>query len=387
MKRLTVSRATAGFIARGHPWVRPDRFTRGLEHLQPGEEVVLIDEHGDGLASALADPQAPVCARVYDRRPGIEFSPLEAFDQAWERRAPLHIDAETDCYRLVHGEADGLPGLRVERYGNVIVVLELAACAASAAAAIARAVAARLPGTVVVIRQHREDLRRAGPISRRLDEVAIDPEVEVTAHELGVDLRLRPFAALATGIYVDQRGTRRWLRERCADKRVLNLFAYTGLFSTSLLNAEAALAHDVDLSAPALRRALETAQRNGVAGRYAQTHGDCLAFLRRDRAEWDLIIVDPPTAAQGGEGWNSQRDYPELLALALPRLAARGVLVACSNTIGKPIPLDRLVVDAARTVAVRQATLATPPLERDIPQLAGFPEGRPFRITVAQRSG
>ncbi|MBA3687202.1 MAG: class I SAM-dependent methyltransferase, partial [Planctomycetes bacterium] len=200
-------------------------------------------------------------------------------------------------------------------------------------------------------------------------------------------LRLRPFASLATGIYVDQRGTRTWLRERCAGKRVLNLFAYTGLFSVSLLAGGAERAHDVDLSAPALRRALETAQRNAVAERYAQTHGDCMTYLRRDRDEWDILIVDPPTAAQGADGWASLRDYPALLALALPRLAPGGLLIACSNTIGKPIPLDRIVADAARAAGLRINAVELPPLAGDVPQLAGFPEGRPYRITAVQRPG
>ncbi|MBA3686462.1 MAG: hypothetical protein H0W72_14670, partial [Planctomycetes bacterium] len=139
MKTLTVSRATAGFIARGHPWVRPDRFTRGLDQLRAGDEVVLIDEHGRELASALADPGAAVCARVYDRRPGVPFAPVEAFARAWTARAAMHADPATDCYRVVHGDADGLPGLRVERYGAVLVVLELSGCIAAATELVARA--------------------------------------------------------------------------------------------------------------------------------------------------------------------------------------------------------------------------------------------------------
>jgi 23S rRNA (cytosine1962-C5)-methyltransferase len=386
MRTLTVSRTTARFLNDGHPWVRPDRFTRGLELLQPGEPVTLIDESGKRLASALADPANEICARVYHRRPDRPFVPGLALTRAWDKRAALHADPQTNCYRVVHGEADFLPGLRVERYANVFVVLVLADCAAPYADEVCRSLQRRVPDAVVVRRDHRSDLRREDVSTRRYGGGDLDPETIVIGKELGVAYPLRPFGGLATGIYVDQRATRAWLMPQAAGKRVLNLFAYTGAFSLALLQAGAALAVDVDLAAPALARAAEAAALNGVAERHAIHQGDCRTYLATAEQTFDLIICDPPTAAQGGDGWILRRDYPEVLRVAVGRLAPGGLLVACCNTLGgKPFPLGEAVNEAAYSAAVAISEAPIPAVGEDIPLLGGFPEGRPYRLVAARR--
>ena len=386
MRTLTVSRTTARFINDGHPWVRPDRFTRGLEVLQTGEPVTLIDEGGKRLASALADPANEICARVYHRRPDMPFVPGQALSRAWDKRAALHTNPGTDCYRVVQGEADFLPGLRVERYASVFVVLVLADCAAPYADEVCRDLQRRVPDAIVVRREHRTDLRREDVSTRRYGGGALDPETVVIGKELGVQYPLRPFAGLATGIYVDQRATRAWLMPRAAGKRVLNLFAYTGAFSLALLRTGAATAVDVDLAGPALARAAEAAVLNGVADRHTTHQGDCRKFLTTTADSFDLIICDPPTAAQGGDGWILRRDYPEVLRAAFSRLAPGGLLVACCNTLGgKPFPLSEVVAEAARSAQVGVEDIPTPALGEDIPLLSGFPEGRPYRLVAVQR--
>ncbi len=386
LRTLTVSRTTARFLTDGHPWVRPDRFTRGLEVLQAGEPVTLVDDTGKRLASALADPAHEICARVYHRRPDMPFVPAQALTRAWDRRAALHADPDTDCYRVVHGEADFLPGLRVERYATVFVVLVLADCALPYADEICRSLQRRHPEAVVVRRDHRSDLRREDVTTRRYGGGDLDPEAIVIGRELGVRYPLRPFAGLATGIYVDQRATRAWLLPQAAGRRVLNLFAYTGAFSLALLKAGAAAAVDVDLAGPALVRAAEAAALNGFADRHRIHQEDCRRFLDGSGESFDLIICDPPTAAQGGDGWILRRDYPEVLRAACARLAEGGLLVACCNTIGgKPFPLTDQVTQAALAAGINLQPEAAPALGEDLPMLSGFPEGRPFRIVAARR--
>lgn len=387
---LQVSRATAGFLDRGHPWVRPDRFTVGLEHLQAGQTVTLVDERGKGLATALADPAAEVCARVFHRMPDKAFDPAAAIGRAWERRAALHGDPATTCYRVVHGEADFLPGLRVERYADVLVVLVLADCIAPHIDALCGALAQRLAGARIVVRDHRADIRREEVRARLWNSTAIlDPEESVIGHELGVPVAVRPFAGLATGIYVDQRATRTWLRPQATGKRVLNLFAYTGLFSTCLLEAGGARALDVDLSAPSLGIAGENARLAGVADRHAIAQGECRTVLGKMTDEFDVVIVDPPTSAQGAgtgdkAGWILRRDYPEVLELAWARTAPGGLLVACCNTLhGKPFALAQAV--AATCPGGR--TVATPGPAEDVPMATGFPEGRPWQLVAVRKTG
>ncbi|MBA3708571.1 MAG: class I SAM-dependent rRNA methyltransferase [Planctomycetes bacterium] len=386
MKTLQVSRTTARFIANGHPWVRPDRFTRGLEQLRAGDPVVLVDERGTRLASALAAPQDEICARVYHRSPDYAFDPAAALRRAWKRREGLHSDPETDCYRVVHGEADFLPGLRVERYGSIFVVLVLAACAAPAVGAVCETLLELQPQAKVVVREHRDDLRREEVVSRQWSGGALEPDAVVIGREFGVRYPLLPFAGLATGIYVDQRATRAWLRPQAAGKRVVNLFAYTGAFSLSLLAAGAVSGVDVDLAAPALARAREAAELNGLDGRHRVVQQDCRGYLAASQDQADLIICDPPTAAQGGDGWVLRRDYGEVLRLAIARLAPGGLLVACCNTMGRPFPLHDAVSSAATAAGVEVADVAAPDPAADIPISRGFPEGRPYRLVAVRRA-
>ena len=160
MKEVRVGRQSAGFIARGHPWLRADRFTQGLDQVAPGTAVTLVDERGRRLASALADPGAAVAARVFHRQPDRPFDPAAALGRAWQRRKSLHADPATDCYRLVHGEADFLPGLVVERYAGVLV----AQCRTRAMRAYRAALLAGLrtlaPAAQLIWREHLDDLRR-----------------------------------------------------------------------------------------------------------------------------------------------------------------------------------------------------------------------------------
>jgi 23S rRNA G2069 N7-methylase RlmK/C1962 C5-methylase RlmI len=97
-------------------------------------------------------------------------------------------------------------------------------------------------------------------------------------------------------------------------------------------------------------------------------------------------MCDPPTAAQGGDGWILRRDYPEVLRAACARLAPSGMLVACCNTIGgKPFPLMDVVTEATRAAGVTTSDVAVPALGEDLPALSGFPEGRPYRLVAIRR--
>ena len=382
-RQIQVSRTTAVFLEKGHPWVRPDRFTKGLESVKNGEAVTLVDERGRGLASALAEPGGEVCARVFHRKPDMAFDPAAALARAWDRRAELHADPTTTAYRVAHGEADFLPGVRIERLGEVVVVLVQAACALPHLPALTAALAQRLPTARIVVREHLDDLRRAPAAARLADGSPLPPaETTVEVLERGVRLLATPFAGLATGLYLDQRGTRDWLRPRVVGKRVLNGFAYTGAFGVAALVAGAAEATDTDLAAPALATAAANARLNGVEDRHSTLQGDCRAVLNNLSTPVDVLIVDPPTAAQGSGGWLLRRDYPEVLGLAWSRLAPGGLLVACCNTLhGKPFPR----AEAVATACPGGREEPGPEIAADIPLLKGFPEGRPFRIAARRK--
>jgi 23S rRNA (cytosine1962-C5)-methyltransferase len=347
--------------------------------------VTLVDERGTALASALADPAAEVCARVFHRLPGKAFDPTVAIARAWERRAALHADATTTCYRVVHGEADFLPGLRVERYADVLVVLVRADCIAPHIEAVCTTLQQLMPAARIVVRDHRDDLRRTPVADRRWPTGAtLDSAESVVGRELGVPVAIRPFNGLATGIYVDQRATRVWLHPQAAGKRVLNLFAYTGLFSVSLLQAGATAALDVDLSGPALAIARENAALAGVSAAHRTQQGEARKVLAGLNEQFDVVIVDPPTSAQGDGGWILRRDYPEVLTLAWERTAPGGLLVACCNALhGKPYPLAASLAGACPS----GRAVPVPEPAEDVPLARGFPEGRPWQLAAVRKPG
>ncbi len=387
MKKLIVGRVSADFIKRGHPWVRPDKFTQGLEKLETGEAVTLVDQQGHGIASALIDRHDATCARVYHQRPDRPFQATEAFYRAWEKRAALHADEQTTCYRIVHGEADFLPGLRVERYGNIIVLVLLAPCMQVYLDKLIAAAQNCAPEARLVIKEHTTDIRKEQIRCYDRNRQNCDPNETVIAQECGAFIEVAPFADLATGIYVDQRCTRTWLHNMCAGKSVLNLFAYTGVFSSSLLVAGASQAVDVDLSGPALETAVRNAELNAVSQQHTVVKSDCGSFLKQDNHSYDIIIVDPPTSARGASqakkgNWILRRDYPALLAAASKRLSPHGMIISCCNTLGKPFPLANNIDKALPDATV----VSAPQLADDIPQKKGFPEGRPWRMEIRKRS-
>ena len=382
MKQLTIGRQSAGFLQRGHPWVRKDRFTRGLEQCRSGDVVTLVDERRKPLASALIDRDHPsICARVFHHAPHKTFQPTVAIDRAIEQRRKLVNDEATSCYRLAHGEGDFIPGLRMEVLGKWLLVFVRSTAIQPYVKAIAQYGAKRLniPQQQVVIRQHVEDERKQASAASLLDGSPLNEAAEDQGVECGVPIILEPAARLASGIYVDQRGTREWLHQRCGGKRVLNLFAYTGLFSTSCLVHGAAHATSVDLSSSALQLADRNAALAGVSDRHRSVRQDCISFCQKDRDAYDLIICDPPTAAQGAGGWLTRRDYPKLMAAIRDRLSPGGQVLACCNTLGKTYDLKKCLEQAGLSHLDKNNG---PRLASDIPQIRGFPEGRPFELMV-----
>lgn len=391
MRQLTVSRSSSRFLQQGHPWIRVDRFTRGLDALRSGEAVTLVDERGKPLGSALADPEQEICARVYHQAAGKSFDCSAALERAVARRQKLIDDSETDCYRLVHGEADFLPGLRIEALGPSLVISLRAPCIAAYRQDIIDYCQRRFPDLRIIVKEQFDDLRKH-PL--RISDAAgetIDPDWECRGRELGTEVCLFPAQGLATGIYVDQRATRQFLRQHCTNKRVANAFAYTGLFAINLLQAGAGSAIDIDIAAPALAVAQRNAAINKVSDRHQMHVGDAIAYFQETQNQFDIIILDPPTAAHGkgkqkgkNDGqWILRRDYPHLLTAAIERLDDGGMLVACCNTLGskKQFDLQRHLRQAFPALRI----LDNPALGSDIPQRKGFPEGRPYQLLIAQK--
>lgn len=386
MKKLQVSRSTARFIQQGHPWVRVDKFTKGLQQLKAGEMVTLCDERGKELASALADPNQEICARVYHKRPQKTFKVASALDQALKKRQALYDDPTTNCYRVVHGESDFLPALRIESLGQFVVILLRASCMQIYLPEIVQWCTQAFPQSEIIIKEQFDDLRRHPLKIYDRNLKPCDPQRECIGLEDGVQVICRPAEDLATGVYVDQRATRQWLRQHCVEKDIANAFAYTGLFSAALLSAGAKSSTDIDISAPALELAQRNAELNQVSNRHTSIVSDSISFFKQHTTEFDIIILDPPTAAHGKQkqSWILRRDYPILIEQALKRLRPNGLLIACRNTLGmkKQFALRTHITERHPALSL----IDNPSMGVDIPALKGFPESKPYELVIARKT-
>jgi 23S rRNA (cytosine1962-C5)-methyltransferase len=380
--KLRVSRATARIVRQGHPWVLPDRDTGSLSHIDTGELVELVTRDGKGVGLALASPDERVVARVV-ARPGGHFDPLERLQRALQRRVGLLDAADTDVYRLVHGEADGLPGLFVDRYGPALVAVRQSLCLAPWLDAIYDELLRRTGLELLWEKDHLADLRRSG-ISGRA--VRGDPPGELVVHERGLRFGVSPFGGLATGLYPDQRPNREELSRRGPFPRVLNLFAYTGAFSVSALADGSELAVDVDLSRPSLKRARDNVALNDLdAGTHRTVHKDAVKYCTGlPDGSFDLVVVDPPASARGGGGWSVHKGYGPLLEQVLRVLSPGGTLLACLNLrSARGTRLRELVDQRAKAVGRPLTRSQAAPPGADFPSLRGFDESRSFQGVLA----
>jgi 23S rRNA (cytosine1962-C5)-methyltransferase len=257
--------------------------------------------------------------------------------KAAARRAPLLASGQTTAYRWVHGRADGMEGVTVDVFGDVLVVALYAD--AEPGPLVQALVQEAAPRAVYVKRRPRgasrlapEALRARAPIT----PVHGAPVETLDVLEEGLVFRIRPAEGLAVGLYLDMRDTRVYLRAHARGATLLNCFAYTGGFAVAARAGGASSAANVDLSKRALAWASENAVLNGQVPLEAETlAGDVFSWLRRlERAgrTFSMVVLDPPAFARGPSGpFSAGRDTPGLVAGAARLVQPGGLLLACCN--------------------------------------------------------
>jgi 23S rRNA (cytosine1962-C5)-methyltransferase len=402
-RTLTVSAATARILRAGHPWVIRDADTGDLGPFQMGALADLVDPRGDFVACAIVDPGSSICARVIDSRPGRPPRWGGRARGALEFRQALLADPQTTAVRLVHGEADGLPGLSVDLWGDVVVATRSTAAAAVFTAEVYNTITDVLGNVAIYERDHFKDLRRgaAAPRDATLPGRMIQgtaPRGPWTVLERGLRFEVDPLPGLSSGLYPDQRTNRTRLAHLLSGTaaqaapgrslRVANLFGHTGAFSVAAAAAGATEAVTVDLS-PAYcdwtRRNLEL---NGFdPQQHVVAAADSISWLRDTSAPLDGVILDPPAFARGrvrAVDWSARRDYGALVEAACRRLVPGGWMLCCVHVGGLPKGWLRRQIDAGFRKAGRrlERTEAARPAA-DFPRRRGFPEGVSFDGLIA----
>ena len=369
-------------LLRRHPWVFSGAIDRVAGRPATGDTVAIRAASGAFLAWAAHSPQSQIRARVWSWNEGASidegFVGERVADAIARRKALANA---TDALRLVHGEADELPGVVCDRYGDVAVFQFSSAGGDRWREAIVDAVLAETGCRTAYERSDLDVRQLEGlpPRSGVLRGELAGAGVEIVEHGLryGVDVA----RGQKTGFYLDQRANRDRVRALAAGGDVLNCFCYTGGFTLNALAGGARSVLSVDSAGAALALARENARRNGFTGARAEwLEADVFAALRglRDAGRrFDLIVLDPPkfapTAAHAPKAARAYKDI-NLLALKLARPGGLLVTFSCSGGVS-PELFQKIVAGAAADAGAVTQLLERLQADADHPVLLSFPEG------------
>lgn len=386
MKVIKLREGKERSLRKRHPWVFEGSIASG--RADAGETVRVESHTGEFLAWGAYSPASAIRVRAWS------FDAAERIDAAFFARriaravavrARLPIDS--DAVRLVHGEADGLPGLVVDRYGDTLSAQFTAAGVERWKATIADAL---LHATGLQRLYERSDasvreLEGLPAVTGWLRGAPADAgDTEITIREHGWKLTVDVARGHKTGYYLDQRDSRKLFADCVRHfglQRVLNCYSYTGGFSVAALAGGAAEVTSVDSSGPALARATAHVALNGFeAARHTAVDADVNATLRRygeQGRRFDAIVLDPPKfASTAGQAERAARAYKDINRLAFGLLEPGGLLFTFSCSGGVSADLFHKIVagaglDAGIDGQIHARTGAAP----DHPMTVTFPEG------------
>jgi 23S rRNA (cytosine1962-C5)-methyltransferase len=370
-----VSAVVATHVRGGYPEVTFDRLQQAPARVPRGGLVTIQDPDGDVLGWGLWDTEDRRI-RILDR--GAETTLDRALVRqrlaaALARREQLGLAARTDAYRLINAEGDGLPGVRVDRYGEFLVL-----CLASRSLGPLRAVLLPILQAELQPRGIVEKLLpRQGPPKVRVHGEPPPRRLIVTEDDLQLEVHLRGGAN--TGLFTDLRDERTRLRELGTGRRVLHCFSYTGTLSVALARGGASHLTLMDRAAGLHGWAARNLERAGVEpGRLRFLDQDVLEGLAGLGDErFDLVLLDPPTySAARPSAFTLKRHLPELVRRGVQRLAPDGVLwVATSSRRHRRETIERWITKGLDAAHRPWRILARRGLPGDYPTLPCFARG------------
>jgi len=385
MKVITLRDGKERSLARRHPWVFESSIASGKA--DAGETVRVNARDGRFLAWAAYSPASQIRLRAWS------FDEAERIDSAYFARrieAALAIRAKlpiaSDAMRLIHGEADGLPGLIVDRYGDLLSVQFLAVGVERFKAAIVELLL-KATGCKRIYERSDSNARTLEGLAETtgwLKGGSDNSPTELTIREHDWKLTLDVAEGHKTGFYLDQRDNRKAFADAVRQygyQRVLNCYCYTGGFSVAAFAGGARAVTSVDSSAPALARADAHVRLNGFdAAAHTTLDADVNQTLRQtlERGErYDAIVLDPPKfAPTAAHAERAARAYKDINRLALKLLEPGGLLYtfSCSGGISADL-FHKIVAGAALDAPADGLVVGRLAAAPDHPMTLVFPEG------------
>jgi len=328
-------KAEARAIRHGFPWVYADELVtdRRTQGLTPGVIATLEDAERRVLGTVTVNPKSKIIARMLDR------DAEAAIDRDWiAARLSRALDLRSRLfdqpfYRLVHAEADGLPGVIIDRFGDVAVVQPNAAWAEALIGDLCAALVA-VTGVTTVIKNGSGRSRGLEGLPEETVVLCGGVDGPVPVEMNGATYMADVLGGQKTGLFFDQRPNHEFAARLARGARVLDVFSHVGGFALACLAGGAENALAVDASAAALELAKKGAEAMGQGARFATRQGDAFATLEAlaaEGAQFEVVICDPPAFAPNKQSLEAGlRAYERIARLAAPLVAPGGYIVLCS---------------------------------------------------------
>ncbi len=379
----------------GHPWV----FAQAIEWIEggatAGDEVTVLDPKGNFLGRGLYSPGSAIPVRLLTRDASthIDAALFRArVDRAVSRRAELHLPTQegalaTTGYRLIHAEGDGMPGLIVDCFEDVLAVQLLTFGMKAREAWIFEALTDRLRPRAIVDRTP-PNVAKAEHFTPGAGVVRGDDVKALAFKERGLSYSIPVDVGQKTGFYFDQRPLRARVESLAHGKRVLDAYSFVGSFAMAAARGGASEVVAVDESAIALEVGAECARANGLAEKIQFVRQDARKTLIEagTKGGFGLVVVDPPRLAPTrGSRDNALMAYSKLAEAACRATLPEGIVVICSCSAA----VDLAALTRALATGARRANVDAILLERwfqgaDHPVPASFGEGLYLKSLVAR---
>jgi 23S rRNA (cytosine1962-C5)-methyltransferase len=384
-------------VRAGHPWVFRDALgPRGVAE-PTGAVIDLISGNREFVGRGYVDRDHAIAVRILSRNPDERVVPgngivAARFARAVQLRWFMFGAARPAAMRVFTGESEGLPGVTVDRYGDFVVVQWLSAGALAWRDELYDAIEKALsPRGIYEQKRLRPLGGQAVPepaVRARGDEapleIVVDSRIGADTCKFGVDVT----APMGVGLFPDMRLGWAAVASRAADRRVLNLFSYTGAFSVHAAKAGAREVVAIDLAPKAHARARRNYELSGLdPARLEAITGDTTKSVEKLASRgrrFDIVICDPPTFSHGPAGqFSVARDLAALAATCLSVLDPGGLLVFATNSTKVSAPdFDRALGEGGALAHADLRVIERVSLPVDYPVAPGFPEGNYLKIAI-----
>ena len=363
-------------ILKGHRWIFSNEIAGSLSEYEAGSWVEVYSAKKVLLGSGYINPNSLIAVRMVcqpGQKPTRDF--FAALLRTSSQRRRLFYP-ESVCYRVVYGEADGLPGLIVDRYGDILVY-QITTMGMSVMEEQVKEMLVDIfqPQTLVFRHDTQVRVLEGLPMERGVALGKLPAEHWVSIE--GIEMHVDPVGGQKTGFYLDQRDNRKALLPWLKGKKVLDLFCYNGAWSLAAAKAGAVEVVGVDQSAQAIAQARNSSVRNAVNGCCSFVVQDVFQFLKSvPKGAFDCVVLDPPAFAKIKKSLpEAQKGYTDVNRRALLALKQGGLLVSSSCSYHLSDEMFREVLLQAAQASGRQLRLIEARGQaKDHPVLLAMPE-------------